>query len=288
MVKLDSLLTSKNFSNTTMVYLRITALSITALLIFSCGTNLSRSEKIDDLIESNKLKEASELILEEGVEGLEEQQVIRVAQAFSEKVNFEVSIPLMRKAVEIDSTNNVSKLLLANNLRENKDYNEALKLYNELSSVDSIEFMVLPERARLYIHLNEFEKAQVDIERSKYMQPKYFAIYLADGLFQYAKGREQEALDMFEVADQYDPGVSSEASLYAGFILLKNNLNYDALSKFTKAIEVRKNINLGYAFINRGVCQINLQDTAFACNDWDSARHYMPEQAEHYINQYCK
>lgn len=271
-----------------MVYLRITALSITALLIFSCGTNLSRSEKIDDLIESNKLKEASELILEEGVEGLEEQQVIRVAQAFSEKVNFEVSIPLMRKAVEIDSTNNVSKLLLANNLRENKDYNEALKLYNELSSVDSIEFMVLPERARLYIHLNEFEKAQVDIERSKYMQPKYFAIYLADGLFQYAKGREQEALDMFEVADQYDPGVSSEASLYAGFILLKNNLNYDALSKFTKAIEVRKNINLGYAFINRGVCQINLQDTAFACNDWDSARHYMPEQAEHYINQYCK
>ena len=105
---------------------------------------------------------------------------------------------------------------------------------------------------------------------------------------QYSQGRQQEALDLFDVAINLDPGVSSEAALNAGFILLRNNLNYDALGNFTKALDVGKNINKGYAFVNRGVCQLNLMDTSYACADFDSAMHYMPDKAKWYVDEYCK
>lgn len=214
-------------------------------------------------------------------------EIVRIGQFFSERANYETSIPLFRKALEKDPQNLTGKLLLANNLRQTGEYNEPLQIYNELVQIDSIEFIVLPERARLYTHLTEFEKATIDIEKARGIEPKYFAIFLADGLLQYAQGRQQEALDLFDIAIELDPGVSSEAHLYAGYILLNNKLNYDALGKFTKAIEIGKNINIGYAFINRGVSQINLQDTAFACVDWDSGAYYMPQEAKKYIDQYC-
>jgi tetratricopeptide (TPR) repeat protein len=139
----------------------------------------------------------------------------------------------------------------------------------------------------LYIRLQEFEKAKVDIAEAKNLQPKYFANFLADGLLSYSEGDLEQALDLFEIAEDLDPGMSAEASLYAGYVLIESRINLDAMDKFSRAIEVSNNINKGYAFINRGVCQINLYDTIFACKDWDSAMYYMPDQAKTYIDKYC-
>ncbi len=176
---------------------------------------------------------------------------------------------------------------MADVYRELTEYNSALPIYNELAQLDSIRFIVLPERARLYTHLNEFSKAEKDIMEAKSLQPKYYASFLADGLLQYARGDLEHALDLFEIAENLDPGLSAEASLFAGYILVKSNINLDAMNKFARAIEIGRNINKGYAFINRGICQINLFDTVYACTDWDSAMAYMPEQAASYKEKFC-
>jgi len=260
---------------------------LTIPFVISCWGNPSNNDGVSEMINDGRYKAAADLILQNGEINLKESNVMNVALFFSERAAYHVSIPLLRVLLVKYPENASAKLLLANNLRQQKEFNEALAIYNEIVQIDSIRFVVLPERARLFTHLEEFPKAENDIAEAKMLQPKYFASFLADGLLQYAQGRQQEALDLFDIAEDLDPGFSSESSLNAGYILLKNSLNYDAIGKFTRAIEVHKNINVGYAFINRGVCQINMQDTVFACQDWDSGYYYMPEQAKTYIDNYC-
>lgn len=257
------------------------------ITLMACGDSV-KDVSIRDHLENGEFKMASQLIFESEKGKLAPKDVLQTAQYFSERTAYNVSIPLFELLLEIDPENAFGKLLLANNLRQEKKYNDAVLLYDEVVQHDSLRFIVLPERARLYIHLNEFDKARADIAEAKNLQPKYFASYLAEGLLEYAHGRQQEALDLFDIAEELDPGVSAEASLYAGFIMVNNNINYDALSKFTRAISIGKNIDKGFAFINRGVCQINLRDTGFACQDWDSALHYMPEEAGKYLKEYCQ
>ncbi|MEQ8325001.1 MAG: hypothetical protein RIC15_06130 [Vicingaceae bacterium] len=220
-------------------------------------------------------------------ETVDAMDMLSVARYYREGVNFEKSRSILERLLKSDSTNVPARLLMADVMREQTDYNPALVIYNELAEIDSVRFIVLAERARLYTSLHEFDKAQKDVMESKSMQPKYYASFLADGLLQYAKGDMEHALDLFEIAENLDPGLSAEASLYAGVILLKSNINHDARFKFDRAIEVGRNINKGYAFINRGICQLNITDTVFACEDFDSAMTYMPEQAKQYISNYC-
>jgi len=260
------------------------------LFVFSisCQESGYSNEDIQELLSEKKFREASDIILLQKNEELDELNTLRAAQFFSERTSYDISQSLLEKLLVVNPKNIPGRLLLANNLRNTKsDDNRAIAIYNELADIDSVRFIVLPERARLYIRIDEVAKAENDIAEAKSLQPKYFASYLADGLLQYSQGLMEQALDLLEIAEDLDPGVSSEASLYAGYILLTNNINYDALGKFTKAIDVGKNINMGYAFINRGVCQINLQDTSFACQDWDSGYYYMPEKAQTYLDDYC-
>lgn len=262
--------------------------SAVLLLTLSCQFTESNEPTLTEYVEKGDFNKASEIILKSDKDEINEMDIVKAARFFSEKVNYTKSNQILEKLAEKNPESFTGRLLLANNLRfTREDDNKAMAIYDELATIDSVRFIVLPERARMYILLNETDKARADIDEAKGLQPKYFAVFLAEGLLYYSQGELEQALDQFEVAENLDPGVSAEASLYAGYILLKSNLNYDALGKFTKAIDVRKNINVAYAFINRGVCQINLQDTMFACRDWDSASHYLPEQAKTYIEKYC-
>ena len=263
---------------------------IIGIVLFSALISCKPADKsLSEFIENGEFKTAADTLLKTPAKDCNEKDLLIVGQFFSERTAYQISIPLMEKLLEKDPENVPGRLLLANNLRNTKeDDNRVIRLYNDLADIDSIRFIILPERARLFIRLDEVEKAEQDIAEAKSLQPKYFASFLADGLLQYSQGKLEEALELLDIAENLDPGVSSESSLYAGYILLTNNLNYDAMNKFTRAIEVGKNINKGYAFINRGVCQINLTDTSFACDDWDSGYYYMPEQAKTYIDQYCK
>lgn len=270
-----------------MRYTAILSMAVIAAMQ-ACDPASRVNEEIGAMIEKKQFAEAARRISEEKQAVVDPVHVLKTAQFFSERTDYEKSTPLLEKLVETDTVNVLGRLLLGNNYRQQKKYNEALKIYDELAAIDSIRFIVLPERARVYIHLEETEKAAQDIAEAKGLQPKYFASFLADGLLQFSQGRRQEALDLFEIAENLDPGVSAEASLYAGYILLAGKVNYDALGKFTRAIENGKNINKGYAFINRGICQINLTDTNFACEDWDSAMTYLPGEAEKYLSLYCR
>lgn len=255
--------------------------------IVSCGGQSGQGE-LQDLIEDGKYKRAALWINSHADHEIPQDQIINVAHIFSERVDYTRSIPLLEILIEQHPENVPGRLLLANNQRELSNFNEALEMYNKLVLIDSVKFIVLPERARLYTHLSEYDKAKNDIDEAISLQPKYFASYLASGLNYYAQGDIEIALEYFETAEELDPGVSAEASLYAGYILLSSKINIEAMHKFAKAIEVGKNINKGYAFINRGVSQINLTDTAYACADWDSAMFYLPQDAQSYLEKYCR
>jgi tetratricopeptide (TPR) repeat protein len=260
-------------------------LVFSSIVLSACNNS---SDELSLLVGKGEFTKAAKWIQDNPDEQVNVNDMVDVARYYRVRVDFERSQSILEEVIKKDSGNVPGRLLLANVYREQSMYNEALVIYNQLVVIDSIRFIVLPERSRLYTHIDEMDKAKKDILESKSLQPKYYAVFLADGLFHYAKGDTENALDLFEIAESLDPGLSGEASLYAGYILLKNKLNYDAMGKFTRAIDVGRNINKGYAFINRGVCQINLTDTIFACNDWDSAMFYMPEEAKTYIDNYCQ
>lgn len=270
-----------------MNYLNILFQAWIVIAMVSCGGQSDQGE-LQDFIEEGKYKRAALWINSHAELEIPYDQIIRVAHVFSERVDFTRSVPLLEILIEKYPDNVAGRLLLANNQRELSNFNEALELYNKLVLIDSVKFIVLPERARLYTHLSEYDKAKKDITDAIKIQPKYFASFLANGLLQYAQGDTEAALELFETAEELDPGVSAEASLYAGYILLSSNINIEAMHKFTEAIDIGKNINKGYAFINRGVSQINLTDTSYACADWDSAMFYMPQDAQSYLENYCQ
>ncbi|HAW53252.1 MAG TPA: hypothetical protein DCX54_13140 [Flavobacteriales bacterium] len=264
---------------------RLTFLFCCSILLLSCGNS---DNELSSLVEKRAYTKALQWIKDNPEKPVNVNDMIHVARHFRERVNFEIAQPILEEVIKRDSGNVPGRLLLADVYREQSMFNEALALYNKIVDIDSVRFIVLAERSRLYTHIGESEKAERDIVESKSMQPKYYATFLADGLLQYSKGDTEHALDLFEIAESLDPGLSAEASYYAGYILLKNKSNYDAMGKFTRAIEVGRNINKGHAFINRGVCQINIQDSAFACIDWDSAMAYAPVEAQTYLDNYCK
>jgi tetratricopeptide (TPR) repeat protein len=264
---------------------RIFFLAFLAILMSACNGS---GDELNSLVEARQFTKAAKWIQENPDKKVNVNDMVHVARHYRERVNFEVAQSILEQVIKKDSGNVPGRLLLANVYREKSMYNEALVIYNQIVNIDSVRFIALPERARLYIHIGELEKAEKDIAEAKSIQPKYYATFLAEGLLHYTKGNTEESLDFFEIAESLDPGLSAEASLYAGFILLKNKLNYDAMGKFTRAIEVGRDINKGYAFVNRGVCQINIQDTAFACDDWDSALVYIPVEAQTYVDNYCK
>lgn len=259
------------------------------LLIFAHACVEGEADReLKELIEQKKFVKAAEWINTHPEVQIEGQTILPVARAFSEQTKYDKSIPLLKRIVGSDSSIVVAWLLLANNYRDEQNFNEALKIYNDLATIDSVKFLVLPERSRLFTLIGDFERSRQDINAARARQPKYFAIYLADGMLNYAQGDFEKALELFEKTIKLDPGVSAEAALYSGYVLLSSNINLQAMHKFTEAIENGKNINKGYAFINRGVCQFNLADTIFACNDWDSAMSYLPEQAKTYLDNYCQ
>ena len=258
------------------------------LLASSCGSETAVETEFEVLIKNNQHEQALDYWRQHPEEKYKGNSLLELGKYYNERVNFDVSGEIFRSLIEQDPENSIAQLLLANNYRETKGYNAAINIYNKLVDIDSLRIFVLPERARLYVLLNEFDKAEQDIGIARSIEANYFAVFLADGLLKFAEGKNEVALDMFERAEDLDPGVSSEAALYAGVMLLNMGINLDALGKFTSAIETGKNINMGYAYINRGISQINLLDTAFACDDWEMAKNYMPEEAESYITQFCK
>ena len=248
------------------------------------------------LVEDHKFVSAGQWLKEHPEADPSVVDMLQVARYYRERVsddNYTRSKQILERILKKDPEYIPARLMLADVLREQTEYNEALKYYNELSEIDSIRFIVLPERARLYTALHEFNKAKADISEAKSIQPRYYASFLADGMLQYARGELEQALDLFEIAEELDPGLSAEASLYAGIVLLNSRINHDARFKFDRAIEIGRNINKGYAFINRGICQLNLTDSIYACQDFDSAMTYMSEQMKEqverdYIDKYCE
>ena len=155
--------------------------AIAVFMACSSSENNENSESAT-LSSSGHNKTMAMNMIKDSANQYSEEEMMNVAKFFSEKVAYHISIPLFQKIISKYPNNTTAKLLLANNLRETQEYNTAISLYNELVTIDSIEFIVLPERARLYVALQEFDKAEVDIERARGLQPKYFAVFLADGL----------------------------------------------------------------------------------------------------------
>ena len=263
-----------------------TALSLCFLIAMTWACQ-EENDPLKGLVKDRQYMKAAAWLDENPTAEVDPMDMLDVARYHREQVDYDKARKILERLLSQDSLNVPARLLYADVLREQTEYNPALAIYNELAVIDSIRFAVLPERARLYTSLQEFKKAEADVMEAKSLQPKYYASFLADGLLQYAQGDIEHALDLFEIAENLDPGLSAEASLYAGVILLGSNVNHDARFKFDRAVEVGRNINKGYAFINRGICQMNITDTAFACEDFDSALTYMPEQARSYIDKYC-
>ena len=265
----------------------IFSLALFTLFILSCNSNSGSVSEFENLVNEGQFEMAYQYTMEHPDEILDNKALLEVGKWYNEQTKFQESGEIFRRLLNQDQNDVICKLLLANNYRETTRYNEALALYSSIANIDSLKLFVLPERARLYSQIQEFQKASVDIELAKAIEPKYFAIPLAEGMLLYAQGEQELALDMLEQAETLNPGVSSEASLYAGVMLMNMGINLDAMHKFTTAIEIGKNINLGYAYINRGICQLNLTDTTFACDDFKAALEYMPEEAQTYRDKYC-
>jgi len=162
---------------------------IAIIVAISCGTDGNTdSNSIDTMIGQGYFKRVAERIMNHPDEVVTEKQFLATASVFSERTDFENSVPLLELMVEKYPESIPGRRLLANNYREQGKYNEALPIYNTLVDIDSVKFIMLPDRARLYVQLQEFDKAKADVLEAKKLEPNYFAVYLADGLLQYSQG----------------------------------------------------------------------------------------------------
>ncbi len=116
---------------------------------------------------------------------------------------------------------------------------DALRLFLRSLEIDSGNAGVHTRIARIYIGQRQFEEARSMLEQAKALDPKYAAVYAAEGALAVSLGRPDEATRLFERAIEMDPGTTGPQALVEMGLLHLRVLDYDkARQAFKRAIEI--------------------------------------------------
>ena len=169
-----------------------------------------------------------------------------------------------------------------NKLAYAKDYNGAIRLYNEALQLKPNFVMAYNNRGTAYNNLNQYERAIADLDAAIKLDPNYSWAYNNRG-FAYAHLNQNErAIADYSTAIKLNPNLA-EAYNNRGFAYFSQQQYERAVQDYSKAIEL--NPNNATTYINRSAAYFLLEQYERALADLDAAIELKPDDVGAYVGR---
>ena len=220
-------------------------------------TILNQNKDLQDAIAKN----------DKQIEDLKEQYERATSQAEKDKLREQI------KDVDRDFLAN-QKNDAGLRLLYDKDYNGAIKTFNEVLELDPYNYKSYNNRGCIYDYLGQHEKAIKDYSKSIELNPNEFTMYINRGLTYYNLKKYKLAVQDFDKAIQLKPNFyvtyTNRANVYF------DQQQYErAIQDFDKAIEL--NPNDYFIYFSRGCSYCQIKNYKKAINDFDNVLQLNPE-----------
>ncbi|MBR0261520.1 MAG: tetratricopeptide repeat protein [Selenomonadaceae bacterium] len=166
-----------------------------------------------------------------------------------------------------------------------KDYNGAIKLYNEAIELKPDWSWPYNNRGNAYEDLKQYERAIQDYDKAIEINPNYLMAYNNRGNAYSDLGQNERAIQDYDKAIQLNPNYF-EAYTDRGATYYKLGQNERAIQDYDKAIQINPNYDMAY--YNRGTAYALLRKFKQAIQDFNKAIELNPNYAAAYNNRaYC-
>lgn len=232
------------------------------------------TDKVNIIRQNAQLQDAIDKN-DEQVDALKEQYSRATSQAERDQIRQQMN------QVDRDFLAN-RKVDEGNKLAYAKDYNGAIRLYNEALQLKPNFVMAYNNRGTAYNNLNQYERAIADLDAAIKLDPNYSWAYNNRG-FAYAHLNQNErAIADYSTAIKLNPNLA-EAYNNRGFAYFSQQQYERAVQDYTKAIEL--NPNNATTYINRSAAYFLLEQYERALADLDAAIELKPDDVGAYVGR---
>ena len=225
-------------------------------------------DKIDKLIETNRLQEARERLQEEiRAHGESYGTLFREAKLLFRERKYRDSLRVLERSLAFNQQDPEAYKLVASNailIKRIDIAEQALKTAQKLAPND---YLVCFHLGALYYTDSQFSRAQPPLEKSLSLNPDYVPARLFLGLTLEELGQEQSAIDCYRRAikiAERSGFKGDQPYLYLGRLLYRQNRMDDSLPYLQKAVDANPQSCEGLCLLARALIHKSRQAEAIA------------------------
>lgn len=273
------------FIITTLIISTISSFSQNGLRNFINGERLQAKEKY-----SASIKRYSKAIKKEP---LNKEYRVKRAKSYRKVGKYNEALNDINKSISIDKNYKEAHYEKGSICAIKRDYNNAIQEFSLAIDIDSTYSEAFCGRGAVYHLSNQYDKALNDYMKSLQLGNFNRIIYYNIGLTLNDMGNYDKALEYLNEAIRivdnsqqafYERG----RSLYEMKEYNLAEINYHKAAIFNNKLDPWEKINNGRSYYYKGLCNLQLEDTLQACNDFTEAIDYKYADAEfQYLNCNC-
>ncbi len=226
---------------------------------------IRRNAQLQDAIDKN----------DEQVDALKEQYTRAATQAERDQIRQQMN------QADRDFLAN-RKVDEGNKLAYAKDYNGAIRLYNEALQLKPNFVMAYNNRGTAYNNLSQYDRALADLDAAIELKPDFAEAYNNRGFAYNHLNQNERAIADYSTAIELKPDFA-DAYNNRGFAYFSQQQCERAIQDYTTAIEL--NPNNATTYINRSAAYFLLEQYDRALADLDAAIELKPDDAGVYVGR---
>jgi tetratricopeptide (TPR) repeat protein len=197
---------------------------------------------------------------------INEQELLREAQSFYQQQNWQQTITLCQRIIEINPTIAEVYQLWGNSLQQIGQPEQALKLYGKALQINPNFAEVYANIGSIYARQKDWQQALNYYQKAVNLNPKLAAVYRNIAKIFQENGQNEQSIQAIYQASLIEPEKTTPEEYYTiGNYLLKQNQTDKAISCLRKSIEYKPDFMEAYQ---------QLAEIAQKQGEWEQAGNY--------------
>lgn len=205
-------------------------------------------------------KRASDMLKKAADKNPNGRSLTALASTYEQMREYSLAAETLKKALDLSPGNSAElKRAMARDLMLSDQFDEALKVYQQLTSEDPKDAEVQLRMSQIYRQKHDFAKARQASDKAKELDPNNLEIRYSDVNLLEAEGKTSEAIDLMKDVVSSTAKKTYTAAEKGNRVVLLERLGamYRANEQFPKAIETFKQIaDVDPDMASRGTVQI--------------------------------
>ncbi|MBI4041875.1 MAG: tetratricopeptide repeat protein [Deltaproteobacteria bacterium] len=211
----------------------------------------------------------------------EADHLIGLAHLYALAGETKLAIEPLERAIEIDSANEVTWKMLAENYVKIGEYDQALKIYSKLEKLAPYDADPRFQKGAIYLQMGEKGRALTELNAVIRLNERYPGVYVHRGNLLIQLGYEDAAISAFLKEEHYYPNDADPYEILARIYTRRGQYN-DAVLQYTKLIELQP--ERAESYVGLGKVYRNLGRTTHAIEMFKAALERDPDFAEAYFH----